>query len=638
MKRRQIEILNILINNQVVDMAKLLDLYQISKRSLFYDLAEINYQISLYGSIKTNKKNICLELQGNHCNEELKKSILLPYYQSDDRKKMILLSLLEENTVTIDDFAREFDVSRSTIVNDIDDIKNELGTLKVKMVYKNKKYTFSGSEINIRNKYLELLEVKTFDFSLVNSELLNVNALKKLNLSDYSLFYLSNLLQFISKRLANGNFIEQYISQLDNDFISKMHLFFIDERIKNNRFERNYINSYLASILSFEDAEASLKTKEFVDKLILYLNSFLSINVNDEYKLYQDLLTHLKLSYHRIKYNFPVYNQQVQLIIIKYFYLFSNTKRIVKSIGLQPFSKMSDEEIAYIVIYIGGYIYNEDLNFKELGIAFVCPEGRAISHHLMMQFNNYFPGINVVGTYSIREAEKISKNLDYLISTVDLPNCKNTIKVNPILTKQDVMNISKMLDDTKRKESDTNSILTIIKEYADVFDEKVLYQKIYELLSEKGIKKGYEPMLYELITKDKIQRIEKVNNFEEAIRLAAKPLLDEGVIEEIYIENMIANVYKFGPYIVLVDGFALAHASGFEGVNRIGMSLLVSDKSVDFLGKPVNIVVVMASTDSKSHLKALTTLTKIISDEEKLKSLQELDVEGICELIREVEK
>ena len=200
------------------------------------------------------------------------------------------------------------------------------------------------------------------------------------------------------------------------------------------------------------------------------------------------------------------------------------------------------------------------------------------------------------------------------------------------------MNISKMLDDTKRKESDTNSILTIIKEYADVFDEKVLYQKIYELLSEKGIKKGYEPMLYELITKDKIQRIEKVNNFEEAIRLAAKPLLDEGVIEEIYIENMIANVYKFGPYIVLVDGFALAHASGFEGVNRIGMSLLVSDKSVDFLGKPVNIVVVMASTDSKSHLKALTTLTKIISDEEKLKSLQELDVEGICELIREVEK
>ena len=107
-----------------------------------------------------------------------------------------------------------------------------------------------------------------------------------------------------------------------------------------------------------------------------------------------------------------------------------------------------------------------------------------------------------------------------LIHILDLPNCKNTIKVNPILTKQDVMNISKMLDDTKRKESDTNSILTIIKEYADVFDEKVLYQKIYELLSEKGIKKGYEPMLYELITKDKIQRIEKVNNFEEAIRLA----------------------------------------------------------------------------------------------------------------------
>ena len=145
-------------------------------------------------------------------------------------------------------------------------------------------------------------------------------------------------------------------------------------------------------------------------------------------------------------------------------------------------------------------------------------------------------------------------------------------------------------------------------------------------------------MLHELLTEDKIQHVTGAENWEKAIELAAQPLLKDNSIEPVYIQNMIENVHKFGPYIVLTDGFALAHASSEEGVNRLGMSLLILKNPVDFEGRPVQIILVMANTDNKSHLKALTTLTKIISNEDTLEKIKTSNADEIIQLIKEEEQ
>lgn len=67
-------------------------------------------------------------------------------------------------------------------------------------------------------------------------------------------------------------------------------------------------------------------------------------------------------------------------------------------------------------------------------------------------------------------------------------------------------------------------------------------------------------MLKELLPKSHMQQREKVDSWEDAIKIASIPLLKEGIIEESYIENMIESVNKNGPYIVLMDYFALPHA------------------------------------------------------------------------------
>ena len=55
---------------------------------------------------------------------------------------------------------------------------------------------------------------------------------------------------------------------------------------------------------------------------------------------------------------------------------------------------------------------------------------------------------------------------------------------------------------------------------------------------------------------------------------AAQPLLKNGSVTKQYVEAMVQSVLDAGPYIVLMPGFALAHARSEDGVCRLGLSAM----------------------------------------------------------------
>ena len=126
-----------------------------------------------------------------------------------------------------------------------------------------------------------------------------------------------------------------------------------------------------------------------------------------------------------------------------------------------------------------------------------------------------------------------------------------------------------------------------------------------------------------------------VDNWKSAIELAAKPLLEEGTIEQTYVDQMIASVEEHGPYIVLADEFALPHASAASGVHELSMSLLIVKEPVDLLGKPVRLFMVLATIDNSSHMKALASLTEILYDDANMKLFQSGDISAIMKLIQD---
>ncbi len=128
-------------------------------------------------------------------------------------------------------------------------------------------------------------------------------------------------------------------------------------------------------------------------------------------------------------------------------------------------------------------------------------------------------------------------------------------------------------------------------------------------------------MLKKLVEQNRCIFIERADNWQEAIRISCRPLVESGIVDEAYADELIENVDKHGPYIVLVPGFAMPHS--MEGSSRArgtGVSFMKVKEPVSFdPGNPEKDAVVfftLAATDSAEHLKNMQCLFTVISNEE----------------------
>jgi mannitol operon transcriptional antiterminator len=145
-------------------------------------------------------------------------------------------------------------------------------------------------------------------------------------------------------------------------------------------------------------------------------------------------------------------------------------------------------------------------------------------------------------------------------------------------------------------------------------------------------------MLKDLLVPPHIQFVEEVDDWKNAIRTAAQPLLHHGYITNEYVEAMIENVIEMGPYIVIVPGVALPHARPERGVKKLGMSFLKIKNGCLFSEKEEHrayMVIVLAAVDHDTHLKALSQLAKLLGNKDDLNLLFSADsVEDVLALIK----
>lgn len=145
-------------------------------------------------------------------------------------------------------------------------------------------------------------------------------------------------------------------------------------------------------------------------------------------------------------------------------------------------------------------------------------------------------------------------------------------------------------------------------------------------------------MLLETITTADVQIAVQASHWEDAIRKAARPLLENGAITSAYVEEMIQSLHKNGPYFVLTKGIALAHARPECGVNRGAVSFTTLKPGVPFGSEendPVELIITLAATDSESHLNLLTELADVMMDEARLEQLFAAPTpEAFCTLLR----
>lgn len=123
-------------------------------------------------------------------------------------------------------------------------------------------------------------------------------------------------------------------------------------------------------------------------------------------------------------------------------------------------------------------------------------------------------------------------------------------------------------------------------------------------------------MLEKWLSKDAIELNVKVSDWQEAVRKGGELLVKNKKATSEYITSMIHVVKDIGPYIVVAPGIAIPHARPEDGAKAVGLSMVTLEKAVNFGNPdndPVSIIICLCSTDSESHLKALSSLVEFLS-------------------------
>ncbi|MFC6206452.1 PTS sugar transporter subunit IIA [Levilactobacillus tongjiangensis] len=124
---------------------------------------------------------------------------------------------------------------------------------------------------------------------------------------------------------------------------------------------------------------------------------------------------------------------------------------------------------------------------------------------------------------------------------------------------------------------------------------------------------------------DQVQLKVHADDWEDAIKVAAQPLVDSDNITDGYVNAMIQSVKKLGPYIVIAPGLALGHARPSADVHRTGFAIATLRDPVKFGNKdndPVDLVVILASVSDTDHLALLQKIVAFLNEPSNLKVLR----------------
>ncbi|KKI90881.1 hypothetical protein WQ54_18310 [Bacillus sp. SA1-12] len=598
-------------------------------------------------------------------------------YSAKERKAWLALYLLGRDTpLFLDDLMEKIRVSRNTTIEDLKVLKEEIERFQLSLEFERKSgYILIGDEDDKRKAivyYLSsvlpsegwqtlLAKIPTLlNSSLMDNkdhqELFNIDELKvvrnivseseiDLNLQYTDDFFYSltfRLILFV-KRLMQGKRIK--IDKVEKEVLSETKEYQAAMKICQKlstifkldfpQDEIFYITKHLLSskvqssqrILEENKNSETQMLKEVVSNMVTDFQKYACIFLKDRHLLEKNLLLHVKPSFYRIKYELEVENQVAELMKEKYQDIFQLTKKVIPHLERAIGKPVNENETALIAMHFGGWLKRTGVTLaNRKKVLIVCASGLGTSKLLEHQLEGLFSTIDIIDSVSLREYENNDYKVDFIVSTTPIQSREIPVFiVSPILTEAEKESLLKKVNalfetNIKHTSYSIEALMDIVQKHTKI-DDKVNLEKDLRQYLKKPISKfeiSNKPALSELLTKEFIQVKKEVKDWKEAIRTGAQPLVDHHYITEEYVNSMIDTITKLGPYIVIAPKVAIPHAKPEDGVKKLGMSLLCLEKGVNFSASTrhhVNLIVVLAAIDGESHLKALSQLTKLLTDQ-----------------------
>lgn len=656
--KREIKILEILLKSEDdINIKELSQILEVSDRSIRYDIENINFYLK-----KVNLSLIEKKSKGflDYSKIDIKK---LLFYTSDDnenfynqyREELILIKIAFEENINISNICEEFNLSRSTIKITLKNNEKILENYELKLILNPQKgLKLSGSEENIRKFQLKLLN--QFRFNQENSnykfdflkkyiskyfekiDLNNIkifinyiiNSLGKV-ISDEAYVTLLNYTVIVIERVRenktlsysqNSNFFQH---SLEFEIVNKaISLLEVSENIKFNineiiKFTDYLLGSHSYSI-SFSSLDNWIEIDILIKKIIIQFSVIAGVNLNDDTILLEGLVNHIKPTVYRIKNKIELENSILEEFLASYLEIFTITKNSLDILEKFLGETIPDSEIAFIGVHFKSALDRCQKNTTNIkNIVIVCGLGYGTSKLMAQQIKNRY-NINIVGTIPYYQVEKFieTKNVDMIITNLKNLNVNSKIPVvyiKTLLTNEDFNLLDSYNLPKYNKVVSLSKILSSIKLGAEIFDEKIIIDNLKENFKDiiiddtTTISKNLSSFLEE----KNILLNQKVNTWEEAIKMAGEILIENGYVTPTYIDGMISSIKKNGSYVVVSDLVAIPHAKNENNIYNTGMGLLCLDREVLFPDDvKVKFILAFCSQDNQSHLNAIVQFVDLL--------------------------
>lgn len=672
MKKRSTEILERIIRGKLhgASIAGLAQKYHVTQRTLRNDIAEINDFLSsihvpeiLYegGHLK-----VPAGIDSRVVQQELYAMDFYLYKLSPVERKIYIEAVLiqKDGYFSMQSLAETLFVNRITILNDVDAVRDDLGSLGIALV------SDAGKGIRLDCPMQQKMELLIHLFRQITVNIESNGFFQRLVLEKLAIRHSFSRIFSLTSEYAEANnlvFLDETFYEIVLYIFAFFQLRVPDgdgkEAVATGAMEGMmvYVGRQLEEPVSGEAVEAFrgyLDQHDFgtfvksIDELELYkviryflanIDRSMGLHIGDDSLLIDSLLLHIKrlknwgslevelpedagtgIDYRKIE---AAVNEQAHILekFLSY--------------------KLSTNMKRSIVIHICVALIRNHRYTSQLSVAVVCPGSMAMGKYLEAQVKNYFD-FKIVGVYPASEVlhrlKAEGRAVDIIISTVPIVTEEYpVIRVDPFMSMEDMNRLQKLSFECQRRRG--MAVPGGGKPFSCAIREMLRRENVPLHLGEiieqtiADYERSQPPLtaIASLLQQEFVLEGRDSMDWREALRLSAGPLIRNGDIEEKYIEKAIENVEEYGDYIVVSPGIALAHANKDCGVHRDALSLLVMRQGVILPeGSDVRLIFCFASTGAQEYLELLREIVSIGRSRGFVEHLLSLDCPEIFQALR----
>jgi len=634
LNKRQIDIINFLSNrNTYITIENISKMFDVSKRTIRNDLDSIEYALKEYNVTLERKPKVGIKLNFNENEfEEILKMYDNKIYSSEERILFVLIIIMTKEKTTFEELAEKLQVSKNTIIQDLK--SGEILLEKYDIKIKKKSYYgifLDGNEDAIRScllklykkspKYIQLdikkyfIECIRLDINEIRNFIESVEILSSVKYSEEALDELEVMISFSLCRISIGNIVKYSSDHINEQKVNKNF-----EILKGciKKLNYNITESEICYLLKlFSGAKSTLgnfiTTNSEVDKLttniINDMCDIININPIENADFKEQMSLHLKIAIFRLKNNLLIDNPMLEEIKYKMSFSYNITEKILSQYESTLNVKFPESEIGYIAMYFDTLFERSVKGKFSYKVLIVCNGGLATSSLLKSRIGGMIPEIEIIDICRLRDVESSLKKyeVDFLISTVPFTlDGYKIVQVNPLLGLDDIEKIK-----------------------AETFTRR--YEKNCKFLVEK-LKNKTQSEISKILPRKYSQIGVELNDWREAIKLAAEPLIADKKIKKQYVNEIIKVIETLGNYMVFIPEIAFVHAEPTSVIEN-SASILVLKKPIKFGSKKETLVKVIIVLANKNENMNLVNLINIITKEGNIKKLKEAtcyeDIENI---------